>query len=349
MWRVVNSGPSCETDIFQRLFSSDSLVQEQLIPPSAAQKKPKVVVIAGPTCCGKSALALMLAETIGGEIITADSVQVYRGMDIGTAKPLPKERLAIPHHLLDIRDCWETFNVVDFYHEAKYCLDIVTSFNKIPIVVGGSGFYIHALLYGPPNGPASDPAIREKIEKMFENLGADAMYERLCQLDADYAKTISCHDRQKIIRAMEIIELTGEKVSHHNWKNRLLPKGYDFRCWFLNRPRSTLYRRIEDRCDKMLAHGLLEEVAHLEAQGLRQNPSAAQAIGYRQSLDFLAGPQSREDYLKFVDDFKKYSRRYAKRQLTWFRRENLFTWLDLDLHDPETAMDFIMNDLEMRQ
>lgn len=345
----MNSGTSCETDIFQRLFSSsDALVQEQLIPPPTSQKKPTVIVIAGPTCCGKSALAMMLAEAITGEIVTADSVQIYRGMDIGTAKPLPKERQIIPHHLLDIRDVWEPFNVVDFYHEAKYCLDMISSFDKIPIVVGGSGFYIHALLYGPPKGPASNPDVRKKIEEQFDRLGADNMYERLCQLDAKYAKTISCHDRQKIIRAHEIIELTGEKVSQINWKNRLIPKGYDFRCWFLNRPRSTLYRRIEDRCDKMLAHGLLEEVAQLEAQGLRQNPSASQAIGYRQGLDFLAGQQSRNDYLKFVEEFKKSSRRYAKRQLTWFRRENLFTWLDLDLHDPETAMDFIINDLDVR-
>ena len=344
----MNSGTSCETDIFQRLFSSDSLIQEQLIPPPTSQKKPTVIVIAGPTCCGKSALALMLAEAVKGEIVTADSVQIYRGMDIGTAKPLPFERDLIPHHLLDIRDVWEPFNVVDFYYEAKHSIDLISSMGKVPIVVGGSGFYIHALLYGPPSGPASNPEIRKKYEEQFDRLGADEMYERLNQLDSEYAKTISCHDRQKIIRAHEIMELTGEKVSLHNWKNRRIPKGYDFRCWFLNRPRSTLYRRIEDRCEKMLAHGLLEEVDWLDRHGLRNNSSASQAIGYRQTLDFLAGNRSREDYLKFVEDFKKFSRRYAKRQLTWFRRENMFTWLDLDLHDPEAAMELIINDLDAR-
>lgn len=291
---------------------------------------------------------MMLAEAVKGDIISADSVQVYRGMNIGTAKPLPRERVRVPHHLIDIRDVWETFNVVDFYFEAKHALEMIHSAGRVPIVVGGSGFYLHALLYGPPSGPPSVPELRKRLEAQFLREGADAMYERLCQLDKEYALTISCHDRQKIIRALEIIELTGEKVSRHNWKSRLIPKGYDFRCWFLNRPRSTLYRRIEDRCEKMLSHGLLEEVDWLEDHGLCDNPSASQAIGYRQALDFLAGNRSRGDYLKFVDEFKKVSRRYAKRQLTWFRREGLFSWLDLDLHDPETAMDMIINDLEAR-
>ena len=344
----MNSGTSCDKNIFQRLFSSDSLVQEQLIPPPTSNKKPIVIVIAGPTCCGKSALAMMLARAIKGEIVSADSVQVYRGMNIGTAKPSPSERWEVPHHLIDIRDVWEPFNVVDFYFEAKHCLEMIHSQDRIPIVVGGSGFYIHSLLYGPPDGPPSVPEVRNKLEEKFSQLGADEMYERLNQLDAEYAKTISIHDRQKIIRGLEIIELTGEKVSRHNWKSRLIPKGYDFRCWFLNRPRSTLYRRIEERCDKMLAHGLLEEVDWLEEHGLRDNTSASQAIGYRQSLDFLGGDRTHENYLKFVSEFKKASRRYAKRQLTWFRRESLFNWLDLDLHDPETAMDLIINDLEAR-
>ncbi|NGX57368.1 MAG: tRNA dimethylallyltransferase [Chlamydiae bacterium] len=344
----MNSGTSCEKDLFQKLYSADSLVQEQLIVPPVKRKKPIVIVISGPTCCGKSALGMMLAETIGGDILTADSVQVYKGMDIGTAKPSLKEMELVPHHLIDIRNVWEAFNVVDFYYEAKHCLEMIHSQGRIPIVVGGSGFYIHALLYGPPSGPPSVPEIRKKFEEQFEQLGADEMYERLMQFDSDYAKTISCHDRQKIIRGLEIIDITGDKVSRHNWKSRLVPKGYDFRCWFLNRPRSTLYHRIEQRCDKMLAHGLLEEVDRLEDEGLRENSSASQAIGYRQSLDFLSSKRTREDYLVFVAEFKKASRRYAKRQLTWFRRESLFNWLDLDLHDPETAMDLILNDLDSR-
>lgn len=342
----MKSSTSHESSLFQKIFSSDTLTEHQLIVPPVKRKKPIVIVIAGPTCCGKSALAMMLAKTINGDILSADSVQVYKGMDIGTAKPPKRDRDAVPHHLIDIRNVWESFNVVDFYYESKHVLELVHSQGRIPIIVGGSGFYIHSLLYGPPSGPPSVPEVREKIEEQFEEQGADNMFARLQQLDSEYAATISCHDRQKIIRGLEIIEITGDKVSRHHWKKRLIPKAYDFRCWFLNRPRSILYRRIEDRCDKMLAHGLLEEVEGLKQVGLKDNPSASHAIGYRQSLEFLDSPRTREDYLNFVAEFKKASRRYAKRQLTWFRRESLFNWLDLDRHDPETAMDLILNDLD---
>ncbi len=291
---------------------------------------------------------MMLAEIISGEIVSADSIQVYRGMDIGTAKPSPRDRIKIPHHMIDIRDVWEDFNVVDYYHESKFCIDKIHAGGRMPIVVGGSGFYIHSLLYGPPSGPPSVPEVRQRLEEQFDRRGAEEMFERLRQLDLEYSKTITCHDRQKIIRALEIIEITGTKVSQFSWKHRMLPKNYDFRCWFLNRPKTTLYHRIEKRCDRMLAHGLLEEVSRLENMSLRENPSASQAIGYRQSLDFLNGSQDKEHYLEFVEEFKKASRRYAKRQLTWFRREPMFQWLDLDLHDPETAIDLMINDLDSR-
>ncbi len=344
----MNSGISCGKDILERLTSGSAHVQEQLTFPPTKEKRAKVIVLAGPTSCGKSALSMMLAGMISGEIISADSLQVYKGMDIGTAKASKRDRIEVPHHMIDIRDLWEDFNVVDFYHESKFCIDAIHSAQRVPIVVGGSGFYIHSLLYGPPSGPPSVPEVRERLEAQFDRLGPDAMFERLSQLDIDYAKTITRHDRQKIIRALEIIEITGSKVSQFSWKNRRIPKNYDFRCWFLNRPKTTLYHRIEKRCDKMLSHGLLEEVSRLEKTGLRENPSASQAIGYRQSLDFLNGKQDKQHYLEFVDNFMRDSRRYAKRQLTWFRREPMFQWLDLDLHDPETAIDLIINDLEAR-
>lgn len=326
------------------LFLAGIVEKEQLEPLALKKKKKKAIVLAGPTACGKSEMAFMLAKMIKGEIISADSIQVYKGMDIGTAKVSKEKRLEVPHHLIDIREVSESFNVVDFYYEASRVCQHILDRGDVPIIAGGSGFYIHALLYGPPSGPPSVPEVREKIQRELQKVGSELMYEKLKILDPCYASTITIHDQQKIVRALEIIELTGQRVSHYSWST-LSEEPYDFRCWFLNRPRSTLYKRIEKRCDKMLARGLLEEVAQLEKKGLRLNPSASQAIGYRQSLDFLATPQTKEDWLRFVEEFKKASRHYVKRQLTWFRnKEHLFRWLDLDRHDPETALNMIVND-----
>lgn len=341
-------GSVFEKEDIEKVFFNAILQEELEERNKRYQQRKKVVVLAGPTSCGKSALGMMLAGMVGGEIISADSMQVYRGMDIGTAKVSTEERLQIPHHLIDIRHVTECFNVVDFYYEASRCCQFIIDHDSIPIVVGGSGFYIHSLLYGPPCGPPSVPSVRHALEKEMDDKGADILYARLEQLDAQYAKSISIHDRQKIMRALEIIELTGEKVSKLSWRERLSPQNFDFRCWFLHRPRSTLYRRIENRCDKMIEQGLLEEVAALEKEGIMDNPSAAQAIGYRQAIDFLQTAQTEKDFQHFLKEFKQVSRHYVKRQFTWFRREPLFRWLDLDLHDPETAVDIIMSDLERR-
>ena len=341
----VSSGIIFEKEQIERIFINYAVETQKKIPEEQTRKK-RVIVIAGPTCCGKSALALMLAESLGGEIISADSMQVYRGMDIGTAKPNKAEQEQVPHHLIDVRDVTENFNVVDYYYEARRACQIVHDRDNVPVVVGGSGFYIHSLLYGPPDGPPSVPEVRKSIEEEMARLGPEMMYERLEQLDRDYAKTITCHDKQKIVRALEIITLTNQKVSKMPWKLRRRPLNYDFRCWFLQRPRENLYRRIEKRCDKMILEGLIEEVSELDKKGLRQNNSAAQAIGYRQTLDFLNTQQTRDDYKHFVDKFKQSSRNYAKRQGTWFRQEPMFRHLDLDLHDPETAVDIIGQDYE---
>lgn len=329
----------------QALCHPDIAVQRQPLS-SKERPKQKVIVIAGPTGCGKSELAMMLAKAINGEIIAADSMQVYRGMDIGTAKPTREDRLKIPHHLLDIRDVSDPMNVVDFYHEACFCLHTIRDRETVPIVVGGSGFYLRTLLYGPPMGPASSPAVRERLEKDLAELGPDVLYDRLCQLDREYSLTITRHDRHKIVRALEIIEVSGKKVSSLDWKQRQQPQKFDFHCWFLHRPRQNLYQRIERRCDRMIQEGLLQEVERLEAAGLRSNSSAAQAIGYRQALDFLASSKTSDDYAYFLEHFKQSSRQYAKRQLTWFRRESLYRWLDIDAHDFETAMELIQRDLE---
>lgn len=311
-----------------------------------AEKTPpkKVIVLAGPTACGKTNLSLMLAEALCGEIISADSMQVYRGMDIGTAKVSQEDQERIPHHLIDIRHLQETFNVVDFYYEAKQCCDSILARGRVPIIVGGSGFYLRTLLYGPPQGPPSLPELRQNLEEEIEKGEVERMFDRLKELDPLYAASITCNDRQKIVRALEIMILTGEKVSKFGQEKRSLVPDYQFHCWFLHRPRKELYTRIDQRCDGMLEAGFLEEVAKLEKEGLKANSSASQAIGYRQALDYLQTAQTESDYQKFVQEFKKASRRYAKRQFTWFRKEPIFQWLNIEVHDFEIAMDMIIQE-----
>lgn len=345
----VGCGITIEKQDIERIFINYAIeTQRKSLYPQHSRRK-RVIVLAGPTACGKSALAMMLAEAIGGEIISADSMQVYRGMDIGTAKPSKDELEQVSHHLIDIRDVTESFNVVDFYYEARHACQLIHSRDNIPIVVGGSGFYLRSLLFGPPDGPPSVPEMRKSLEIELSVLGSEALYERLKQLDIEYANTITIHDKQKIVRALEIIALTGKKVSELSWKARKKPLNYDFRCWFLQRPRENLYRRIEKRCEKMLDQGLVTEVIELQKKGLCLNQSASQAIGYRQTLDFLKTSQTRDDYRHYLEVFKQASRNYAKRQLTWFRQEPLFQGLDLDLHDPETAVDIIMQDYENKK
>lgn len=217
-------GVAFETEVVKRLVLDYALEIQKQIPSNLLRKKKRIIVISGPTCCGKSALAMQLAQEMDGEIVSADSMQVYRGMDIGTAKPTQKERLLIPHHLIDIRDVTENFNVVDFYYEARHACRQILERGNIPIVAGGSGFYLHAFLYGPPSGPPSVPELRKSLEKEMEELGHETLFERLCSLDPQYAKTITKNDKQKIVRALEIIALTNKKVSKISWKGRRKPQ-----------------------------------------------------------------------------------------------------------------------------
>lgn len=315
---------------------------EKISSDVAPQKR--VIVLAGPTCVGKTALSLKIASEIGGEIVNADSMQVYRGLDIGTAKATLTERQQIPHHLIDIRDIHEPFTAVDFYHEAKLACDSILSRNRVPIITGGTGFYLHVLLYGPPQGPPSDMELRKSLENEMEKFSPEAMYDRLQKIDPTYAQSITSHDKVKIIRALEIISLTKKKVSDFAWNQKTETLGYNFRCWFLFRARENLYNRINQRCDGMLKEGLVDEVAQLKKNDFKDNKSASNAIGYRQCLEYFETEQSDADYQHFKEQFKRATRRYAKRQFTWFRKEPEFKWLDLDLHDREIAADLIMKD-----
>lgn len=322
-------------------------VEARKEPVEPAQgDKGKVIVIAGPTACGKSDFGLMLSKTTGGEIVSGDSMQVYRGLDIGTAKATIEERFQVPHHLIDIRDVVESFTVVDFYEAATKAIQSILDRKAVPIVVGGSGFYLHALVYGPPSGPPPVPHIRAQLEAEMEQLGAEVLYQRLVQMDPEYAEGITCHDRHKIVRGLEIITITGQKVSSLPWKGRSPPQKFDFRCWFLTRPKEALYARIERRCLRMLEAGFIEEVERMEKLGLRSNTAASQAIGYRQALAYLASQRTPQERELFIKEFMQASRHYAKRQHTWFRREPLYRWLDVDMLDFENAVEIVLKDYE---
>lgn len=328
----------------KELLTRYPVVKKQKIPFEGRKKR--VLVIAGPTAAGKTALSLTLAAALGGEIISADSMQVYRGMDIGTAKVKASERVTIAHHLIDICDLKTVFNVAEFHKHVQDAFSFITARENVPIVVGGSGFYIHALLYGPPKGPPSQKEIRDQLEKQMHDLGPEVLYERLQMFDPNYAATISEFDRHKIIRALEIMHLSEKRVSDFPKSSALQEQEYDFRCWFLYYPRERLYARIEKRCEEMIEQGLLEEVKELEKLGLRENSSASQAIGYRQALEYLSSAQTKEDYEHFVSSFKKASRQYSKRQFTWFRKEPLFRWLNIDEHPMERLKELILQDFE---
>jgi len=310
-------------------------------------RKKKVLVIAGPTAVGKTSISLRIAEMLGGEIISADSMQVYRGMDIGTAKASREERERIPHHLIDIRDVNQPFNVANFCIDAQEALKTIVFKEAVPLVVGGTGFYMRAIIYGPPSGPPSVPEIRQKLEQELSELGPVVLYERLKKLDPDYAIQISSADRHKIIRGLEIISITGLKVTEFTPSSPEQVSNYDFRCWFLYRPLPQLYERIERRCEEMLVEGLLEEVKRLEKSGLRENASASQAIGYRQCLEFIDSEQTPSDWQSCIDKFKKASRHYARRQFTWYRKEPRFRWINVHEKGEEETAELIVQDFEL--
>ena len=337
-----------EQEEMQRLLEGVCHPVEERDKKSYPRKRKKILILAGPTGCGKTKMSLLLAKRMRGEILSADSMQIYKGMNIGTAKADRNQRLSVPHHLIDIREINEPFNVVDFYYEARHVCEQILSRGNVPVVVGGSGFYLHTFLYGPPSGPPSIDLVRQSIQLEMDQKGSDVLYDKLKELDPEYAKTITKHDQQKIVRALEIIQLTHDKVSSLEWTNKKRAQDYDFICWFLHRPRDVLYRRIEQRCEEMVAQGLFNEVQELSEKGLDGNRSASQAIGYRQATEYLLSGQTEADYQEFLTKFKIASRRYAKRQFTWFRKEPLFRWFDIENYDFEIAADLIYNDFMAR-
>ncbi len=288
-------------------------------------KKP-LIILTGPTAVGKTALSIALAKKINGEMISADSMQVYRGMDVGTAKIMPDEMEGIPHHLIDVLDPKDSFDVVAFQTMAKKALDEIYAKGKIPIVVGGTGFYIQALLYDIDfSENDGDDAYRKELTELLEKNGADYLYEMLRKVDPASCEIIHKNNHKRVIRALEFYYQTGQPISEHNEEQSQRNSPYNFLYFVLNDDRQKLYDRIELRIDKMVDDGLLDEVKQLKENGCKRGMVSMEGLGYKEILDYLDGKCTLEDALYIL---KRDTRHFAKRQITWFKREKEVIWLN---------------------
>jgi tRNA dimethylallyltransferase len=298
-------------------------------------KKP-LVIITGPTAVGKSELAIHMAKRINGEIISADSIQVYKYMDIGSAKLKKEEMQGIPHYLIDELFPDEEFNVVKFKEYALSYMDQIYSKNKIPIIVGGTGFYIQALLYDINfTDTKNDTSYRQELMDLYEKKGAMHLHNLLREADEKSASQIHHNNVKRVIRALEYYKLTGDKISEHNSQQRENTSPYNFAYFVLNRNRETLYNSINLRIDKMLESGLIDEVKKLKEMNYTKDLISMQGLGYKEILMYLEGELSLEDALFIL---KRDTRHFAKRQLTWFRREKEVIWVDDDFHQDKFRM-----------
>ena len=305
-------------------------------------KRP-LVILTGPTAVGKTALSIALAKAIGGEIISADSMQVYRHMDIGSAKITPEEMEGIPHYLIDVLEPDQKFNVVVFQELAKQAAAEIYSRGHIPIVAGGTGFYIQALVYDIDfTENDEDTAFRRTLEEQAKREGAEALYERLRAVDPESCESIHAHNIKRVIRAIEFYEKTGKKISEHNREQRQNDSPYNFAYFVLNDDRERIYERINVRVDLMMAQGLVEEVRALRESGCRKEMVSMQGLGYKELLSYLEGETSMEEAVYLI---KRDTRHFAKRQLTWFRREKEVIWVDKTVfdHDSQKILNFMQD------
>ena len=280
---------------------------------------PKIVVVCGPTATGKTRLGIELARQFNGEIVSADSMQVYRRMDIGTAKATAEERAAAVHHMLDVAEPWENYSVARYVEEASRCCDDILARGKLPILVGGTGLYIDSLVSGRDFADNDgDAGLRDRLSAEYDALGGEEMLRRLKSVDPERAEKLHPGDKRRIVRALEIYMLTGLTITEHDRRTRALPPRYDAARIFLSfEDRADLYARIDRRVDEMAEQGLFAEVQGLLDEGLSESCTAMQAIGYKEPAQALKGQISREEAIALI---KQNSRRYAKRQLTWFSR-----------------------------
>ncbi len=289
--------------------------------------KQPLIIIAGPTAVGKTALSVALAKRIGGEIVSADSMQVYRGMDIGTAKVTKEETCGVPHHLIDVLDPKDPFNVMTFRSMVKDAVRGIASRGNVPVLVGGTGFYIQSVLYDVQfEEDASSEELRKELEQEAAVLGAEKMHERLRALDPDAAEAIHPNNIKRVIRALEYCLSTGRKISVHNREQRERTSPYSFLFYVLTMDRAALYQRIDLRVDQMMEQGLLAEVKRLRDEGVTSDMVSMQGLGYRQIFDYLEGIATLDEA---VERIKRETRHFAKRQLTWFRREPDARWINV--------------------
>ena len=290
-----------------------------------------LIILTGPTAAGKTQLSIALAHAINGEIISADSMQVYRHMDIGSAKVTKEEMEGVPHHLIDVLEPAEEFNVVLFQKMARQAAEEIESRGHIPILVGGTGFYIQALLYNIDFAENDeDRRLRRSLEEIAKEQGASALYEKLRAVDPESCEIIHANNVKRVIRAIEFYEKTGKKISAHNREQRQNISPYRFAYFVLNDDREKIYRQIDQRVDLMMERGLVEEVRALRAMGCSRGMVSMQGLGYKEILSYLEGEISQEEAVYMI---KRDTRHFAKRQLTWFKREKEVTWIEKNVFD----------------
>ncbi len=310
-------------------------------------KRP-LIILTGPTAVGKTKASISLAKAVGGEIISADSMQVYKEMNIGSAKITPEEMNGVPHHLVDILEPHEEFHVVRFQQMAKDAMEQIYANNHIPIVVGGTGFYIQALLYDIDfTENDGDMGFRNEMEQYADEYGAEALHDKLRQIDPESAESIHANNVKRVIRALEFFHQTGKKISEHNEEERKKESPYEFVYFVLNDERSNLYKRIDLRVDQMVKEGLLDEVKALKEKGYTKDMVSMQGLGYKEVLEYLDGEISFEEAIYKI---KRDTRHFAKRQITWFKRERDVTWIQKQdfSYDEDKILDEMMKHIERK-
>lgn len=310
-------------------------------------KRP-LIILAGPTAVGKTALSIRLAQEINAEIISADSMQVYRHMDIGSAKIRPEEMKGVPHHLVDVLEPEEEFNVVRFQQMAETAMEEIHAKGKIPLVVGGTGFYIQAILYDIDfTENDGDMEYRRSLERIAEEKGGEYLHMLLKEADPESASQIHPNNIKRMIRALEFHRQTGGKISEHNEKERAKESPYNYAYFVLTDERSRLYERIDRRVDVMMEEGLLDEVRSLKERGVKRGSTAMQGLGYKEIFAYLEGEYPLDEAVRII---KRDTRHFAKRQLTWFKREKDVVWADKSVigQSEDTIMEYMMKELKER-
>ena len=304
--------------------------------------KQPLVILTGPTAVGKTALSIRLAKAIGADIISADSMQVYREMDIGTAKIRSEEMQGVKHYLIDVCNPDEEYNVTVFQKMAREAIDKIRADGHIPLIVGGTGFYIQSVLYDIEfEDTDKDTSYRKELYDIAESKGAQYLHDMLREIDEKSADTIHYNNVKRVARAIEYYKQTGMRISEHNEEQRLRTSPYNYAYFVLNDERKLLYDRINLRVDQMFDEGLVEEVTRLKSKGIDRNSTSMQAIGYKEVLDYLDGLCSKDEAR---ENIKNNTRHFAKRQITWFKREKDIEWINLPEydHDKDKVLNHMM-------